>query len=248
MTSGVVAAPVLHIPTEPSTTHAMLPRPSVVIPTWNEAETLPSLLGDLAREEPWRGDLDIIVVDGGSRDGTEEAARGMRFLQVAPGRGTQLRAGARAATGDVLVFLHADVRLEPGALQEAVTACGAGRAIRFRPRIDATGLAYRLIERSADWKGRLLGWAYGDGGLVVRRADYLRAGEFADVPLFEDLMLSRRLRRAGVRLRRTNGRVIISPRRWRRGGICRTTCRNQLLTALFLLGVHPQRLALWYAR
>ena len=221
---------------------------SVVIPTLDEEERLPVLLGSLgacgadAPEE-------VIVVDGGSRDRTVEVAEraGARVVRAPRGRGAQLRHGAEAATGDLLLFLHADTRVAPPALAAVRrTLRDPGPiAAGLRQRIDQRGAVYRLIERAADLRVRC-GWVYGDSGLVVRRRAYEEVGGFRDLPLFEDLDLSRRLRRRGrIRLVRA-AELTVSARRWQRDGAVRRTVWNWLLTVAWLAGVDPARLVRYY--
>lgn len=224
------------------------PALSVVVPTLDESAFLPALLDSLARCGE-QAPEETIVVDGGSADDTLEIARraGARTIRAPRGRGGQLRRGALAATGDVLLFLHADVRVEAGSLAAVRAAFRDPDVIAtgMRQRIDGDGLLYRLIERTADLRVRG-GWVYGDSGLAVRRADYERVGGFAELPLFEDLDLSRRLRRRGrVRLLR-DAELAVSARRWQRDGVLRRTCVNWLLTAAWLAGVAPSRLVRYY--
>lgn len=227
------------------------PSLAVVVPTWNEEACLARLLESLEAPsgvEPAVPD-EVVVADGGSTDATLRVARerGARVVRVARGRGGQLAAGARAARAEVLWFLHADVVVEPGAVaalraafrEPDVFACGV------RQRIEASQPVYRLIERVADLRVSL-GRVYGDSGLAVRRGAYEAVGGFRDLPLFEDLDLSRRLRRRG-RIRLVRDAVTrVSPRRWQAEGPLRRTVRNWALTLAWTLGVDPVRLARYY--
>jgi len=222
------------------------PRFSVVVPTWNEAGNLAELAASLAQQER---EHEWIVADGGSTDGTTQLAErlGARVVRGTRGRGSQLACGARAAEGEFLLFLHADARIARGAL--------AALAQAFEdPRVVATGMRqmirhearfYRWVERAADRRVRL-GWVYGDSGLCVRRAAYDDVGGFREVPLFEDLDLSARLRRTGrIALVGAAG-VDCSPRRWELEGRLRCTLKNWVLTVLWAAGVDPARLARFY--
>jgi rSAM/selenodomain-associated transferase 2 len=225
---------------------------AVIVPTLDEALALPRLLeriapapGAQARD---RADL-VIVADGGSRDATGAiAARlGATVADAPRGRGTQLAAGARLAACDVLLFLHADSLPAPGALARvrAAFADPACEATAMRQRIEARGVFYRCVERSADFRSRR-GWVWGDSGLAVRRRLYEAVGGFADLAVFEDVDLSRRLR-ARTRVRwLADAELCVSPRRWQKEGALRCTLRNWMLSGAFFLGVDPRRLARHY--
>jgi rSAM/selenodomain-associated transferase 2 len=214
----------------------------VVIPARDEADLVAYAIRSVRAEAH-----EVIVVDGASRDGTADAARaeGAHVIGCAPSRGLQLDAGARAATGEWLVFLHADTRLESGwcdALR-AVPDDAAGGAFRFA--IDSAGPSYRAIEAAVALRCRALGLPYGDQALFARREAYARAGGFPPLPLMEDVAFVSRLRRAGpVALLRA--RAFTSPRRWERGGLVRTTARNAWLLAQYGMGRPPERLARRY--
>lgn len=227
-------------------------RLSLVVPTWNEASRLPRLLAaTLGAEDAGDRPDEVVVADGGSTDRTCDLARaaGARLVSSDLGRGTQLAAGAAAASGDLLAFVHADACPRPGALALVRAAFGdAGvEAAAFHQEIEAPGRVYRWIERVADRRARR-GWVYGDSGLVLRRALYEGLGGFRDQPLFEDLDLARRLR-ARVDVLLVPGAVLtVCPRRWQREGAVRASVRNWALTRAWRLGVPPERLARWYPR
>lgn len=217
---------------------------SVIIPTLNEEGCLAAALRALRAEGP----REIIVADGGSDDGTRRAAAGAdRFIDAPRGRAAQMNAGAALASGDVLLFLHADCVPEAGALADAErllrrrdVAAGC-----FQMRVAAEGPLYRLIDACATARVRLTGLVYGDQGLFVRRETFERAGRFPPLRLMEDVFLSRSLRRVG-RVVVSPRRLFVSPRRWQRAGLVRQTLRNWALTALAAGGVHPDRLAAFY--
>jgi rSAM/selenodomain-associated transferase 2 len=219
---------------------------SVVVPTWNEAANLPELAGSLAsqgREHEW------IVADGGSTDVTAELAErlGARVVGGARGRGAQLASGARAASGELLLFLHADARLAPGALAALERAFADPRVIAagMRQVIGHPAHFYRWVERAANRRVSF-GWVYGDSGLCVRRAAYDGVGGFRELSLFEDLDLCARLRRGGRIAYVDRAEVACSPRRWEREGRVRRTVKNWVLTVLWAAGVDPARLARFY--
>jgi len=219
-----------------------LSRISVVIPCLDEQELLPAALAS-ARE----GADELVVVDGGSRDGSCQLAReaGALVLQAPASRGGQLRVGAEAARGDWLLFLHADTRLEAGWAGDlrALPPPVVGGA--FSLAIDAPGWGPRLLERAVDLRTRLLGLPYGDQALFARRSAYDAAGGFRPLPLMEDVDFVGRLRRQGplAWLRR---RALTSARRLRRHGLAGATLRNWRVLGCYLLGVSPERLVRLY--
>jgi rSAM/selenodomain-associated transferase 2 len=217
---------------------------SVIIPTLNEAACLSDTLRSVRAEKP----QEIIVVDGGSRDMTCELARAAdRVLQGPRGRAVQMNHGAAHATGDILLFLHADCTLEAGALR-AAELCLKQRGVVagcYRMTVTAPGFVYRLIDACATARVRLTGLMYGDQGLFLERCRFERVGGFPRLRLMEDVFLSKTLRRQG-RVVVAPRRIFVSPRRWQRQGIVRQTLRNWTLTALAAGGVHPDRLAAFY--
>lgn len=226
---------------------------SVVVPTWNEREHLPRLLGSLGLGDDGPDTAErpdeVIVADGGSDDGTPElaAALGARVVRTERGRGTQLARGAAAARGELLWFLHADVVVAQGSLHALRRAFEDPRlfACGVRQEVDAAARVYRWIERAANLRVRL-GRVYGDSGLAVRRAVYEAVGGFRDLPLFEDLDLSRRLRVHGRIGFVPEAVTRISARRWRAEGAVTRTVKNWALTGAFALGVAPERLERYY--
>ncbi len=220
---------------------------SVVIPTLNEQAQLERALS-CTREDG----VERVVVDGGSSDGTAEKARSLRaerVLHSSPGRALQMNAGYRAASGDVLVFLHADSWLEPGwlsclrrALQDPRVAGGA-----FTLRFASRRWIYRFLELGAWLRARLGGLPYGDQALFVRRAVLDAQGGIPLVPIFEDLDLARLIRSSG-RMAFLSARVRTSPRRYEARGALRTWLRNTLALAGYGLGLDRERVARWYRR
>lgn len=217
---------------------------SVIVPTLNEAAGLAEMLRSVRVEAPH----EIIVVDGGSSDATREQAREAdRVLSGPRGRAAQMNLGATHATGDVLLFLHADCLPEPGALR-AAERCLRQKGVTagcFRMTVRADGMVYRLIDACATARVQLTGLVYGDQGLFVSRRTFERVGGFPRLRFMEDVFLSKVLRRQG-RIVVAPRRLFVSPRRWQRQGIVRQTLRNWTLTALAAGGVHPDRLAALY--
>lgn len=215
---------------------------SVVIPTLDEETTVGSLLSDLVALSVR---AEVIVADGGSTDLTRDICRaaGATIVQSAAGRGVQLRAGADAARAPLLFFVHADARLDRAALAllDEIAVARPPCAMAFRLRIDARGLAFRLIEWGANVRSRLLRLPYGDQGLLVRREDYVRAGGYPPVPVFEDVALVRALGEV-TSVHVLDAAIDVSPRRWRVDGALRRTLSNWFLLGRYFAGTSPERL------
>ncbi len=218
---------------------------SVIIPILNEAKVLEKTLSQL---QPQLGSHELIVVDGGSTDASVKIAENYGKVIISErGRAKQLNAGAAAATGDILIFLHADIWLEPGALAAVATAISSGYVGGgFRQKIDGKRVLYRLIEIAGDIRGRYLKVFYGDSGIFLARTNFQKIGGFPDVPILEEMEFSKDLRRLGKTTLLTPY-IHISARRWEARGIVRTTLNNWLITLLYFLGVSPEKLARLYS-
>jgi rSAM/selenodomain-associated transferase 2 len=220
---------------------------SVIIPTLDAADGLAASLAVLSGARYIR---EIIVADGGSRDATVAIARtaGARVIAAERGRGPQLAAGAAAASGEWLLFLHADCRLSPG-WEDAAAAFIAGpnaasHAGYFAFALDDPCPAARRLERIVAWRCRVLGLPYGDQGLLIARSLYDAVGGFAALPLMEDVDLARRLGRD--RLMPLPAAAVSSAWRYRSGGYVRRPLRNLLCLSLYFAGVPPRRIARLY--
>lgn len=243
----------LSAPHKPTKASAAMPlggrlrRLSVIIVALNEAKTIAHTLERVREGSVW----EVIVVDGRSTDRTREIATayGATVIESLAGRGRQLAAGASIATGDTLLFLHADTSLPCGfddyifrALDQPGVCAGA-----FRLAIDGKGRSFRLIERMVNFRSRACQMPYGDQAVFVP-ADVLHAvGGVPDLPIMEDYVLIRRLRRMG-RIEIAPATVVTSARRWIKQGVWRTTLRNQICILAYWLGVPPERIGRWRER
>lgn len=219
---------------------------SVIVPVLNEEKTLGQTLSQLKIGES----EELIVVDGGSRDNTLSIAS--RFTNKAfsthKGRGHQMNFGAKEAGGDILLFLHADTILPREgfniireALKDSSVSAGA-----FTLGIDHASLSFRIIEWGANFRSSFTKVPYGDQGLFMKRALFEEIKGFADIPLMEDIEISKRLKKKG-RIIFVKNQVKVSPRRWLKEGLVYTTLRDWMIAILFsLFRVSPERLAQYY--
>ena len=220
---------------------------SVIIPTLNEEQTIRATLARL--QHP--AFSEVLVVDGGSRDGTlahvAAAVPTAKILTAPAGRAHQMNAGAAAAKGDVLLFLHADTLLPRTAAEDILTALADPQGVggRFDARLlPDRGLLW-LVGRMMSWRARLTGIATGDQAIFVRRKVFEAIGGFPDIPIMEDVAFSARLKQAG-RVVALRSCVVTSARRWERHGVLRTIFLIWKLRLLYFLGVSPERLKRLY--
>ncbi len=217
---------------------------SVIIPILNEAKILEKTLSQLQSELEAH---ELIVVDGGSTDGSVHIAEKYgKVIASEPGRAKQLNTGAASATGDILIFLHADIWLESGALASAAIALSSGYVGGgFQQKIDGTHFLYRAIETAGNVRGKYLKIFYGDSGIFLKRADFEKIGGFPEAPILEEMEFSKKLRRLG-KTTLVTPHIHISARRWEKKGIVRTTLNNWLITLLYFLKFSPAQLAKLY--
>jgi rSAM/selenodomain-associated transferase 2 len=225
------------------------PLVSVIVPALDEEVALPGCLAALQAQAP---PLEVIVVDGGSRDATRALAAGtagVTLLESDPGRATQMNRGAAAARGELLWFVHADCRPLPGSVAALRGALAHPHVSigSFRFALDAAGAAYRLYEWGVALRVAVLRQPYGDQGLFMRARDFAAVGGYPELPLFEDARLVRALRRRG-RLARLRLPLPTSARRWERIGLLRTSAQHLQLGLLERLGVPVEVLARRRAR
>ena len=219
---------------------------SIVMPVLDEAAGIVEHLQSL--QDLRAQGVELVVVDGGSKDDTTTLARPLvdRLIQTGRGRGHQMNAGAACACGEVLLFLHADTRLPPDAHRVVLRAIGDGADWgRFDVRIVGGPRALAVVAGSMNLRSRLTGIATGDQAMFCTRTAFERAGGFPEIALMEDIVLSRRLR-AISRPACLRARVRTSGRRWVQHGLLRTVLKMWWLRLRFWLGASPDELARAY--
>ena len=223
---------------------------SVVIPTLDAAARLGRCVEALGEGLMAGVVRELVIADGGSSDGIAELAEalGARLVTARRGRGSQLAAGARAAEGEWLLFLHADTALAPGWADavRAHIAARPGKAGYFRLRFDGDGAMAGVVAGWANLRSRLLGLPFGDQGLLVSREVLDAMGGYPEIPLMEDVAMARRLGRR--RLAMLPATAVTSAERYASRGWIRRGARNLSTQALYFLGVAPERLLRRYER
>lgn len=224
---------------------ADLSRVSVIIPALTEAAHIGATLQSVCAGRPH----EIIFVDGGSTDDTRSIAQaaGAVVIQSKSGRAWQMNAGAARATGNVLLFLHADTLLPDGWMRLVQQTLGQPRVVAgaFGFRIAGQFAGRRLVEWATNLRSRWFQNPYGDQTQFLRRSLFEELGGFADLPIMEDYELNRRLRKRG-RVVTASAAAVTSGRRWKKFGVIHTTCINKMIIAGYHLGVCPNKLARLY--
>jgi rSAM/selenodomain-associated transferase 2 len=225
-----------------------MPRFSIIVPVLDEARGIEASLATL---QPWRsaGVAEVVVADGGSRDGTLALAAPLadRVIDAPRGRAAQMNAGAKASSGEILLFLHADTRMAPDALDAASAGLDREGAEwgRFDVTIEGADPLLAVVAATMNARSRLTGIATGDQAIFVRRVAFEAVGGFAAIPLMEDVALSKALKRRS-RPACLRNRVVTSGRRWERRGTLRTILLMWRLRFAYALGADPHRLARRY--
>ena len=220
-----------------------------MIPVLHESAVIRPFVRRL-RALPAPGPVEFLVVDGAPEADTLAAlgSADAVLLRSPRGRGVQMNAGAARASGDILLFLHADTRLPRNAFWAIAHAMADSRIAggAFDLAIDSPRPIFRVMERIASRRSRLTRIPYGDQAIFIRRSVFAALGGHREIPLMEDVDLMARLRRSGRRIHILPNRVRTSPRRWERDGVILGTLRNWTLVTLYALGVSPERLVRLY--
>jgi rSAM/selenodomain-associated transferase 2 len=209
---------------------------SVVIPVYNEEKKLEQ---NLAYYQTLSENAELIFVDGESSDQSRKVAGSCGKVLTAPrGRAVQMNLGARFAHRDIILFLHADNRILPESLSAIESSLSGGGFIGgcFTQRIDDPVFIFRLIEMQGNIRARFTREFYGDQAIFVKKKDFFKLSGFPEIPVMEDVVFSRKLRRLGKTVV-LNDKVYVSPRRWRQKGIISTALLYSLLNTLFWLKV-----------
>jgi rSAM/selenodomain-associated transferase 2 len=219
---------------------------SIIIPVLNESSLIQSTLEPLLLTPS----VEVIVVDGGSIDNTLERAQaaGAKVLTAAQaGRAHQMNEGAAIAQGELLLFLHADTQLPRDYLSQVQSLLALPLVVTgaFSLKIDAPGLAYRLLEKGINLRSRLFSLPYGDQAIFLRAERFKAIGGYKPLPIMEDYAFIQQLKRQG-KIAIASSSVLTSSRRWQKLGIARTTLTNQLIILAYFFRISPDSLARWY--
>lgn len=220
---------------------------SVIIPVLNEASNLAEHLPKLNKQSNL---CEIIIADGGSSDNSAQIAdqHGASLYKTASGRARQMNEGAKQAGGNILLFLHADSELPPDALQQIQTLIDRGVTWgRFNVRLSGKQWLLRIVERLINWRSCITGIATGDQGIFLKRDLFESLGGYAEIPLMEDVELSKRLKKL-ARPHCIRTPIITSSRRWEHHGIVRTIILMWRMRFFYARGASPEKLAAQYRR
>jgi rSAM/selenodomain-associated transferase 2 len=224
-------------------------RISIIVPVWNETAIINHSVRRILAQT-CNGGFEVIVVDGSPDGETVQSIRDEKVKKFTAGKGrsVQMNRGASRASGEILLFLHADTTLPRGALETISALLDSGDVVggAFDLGIDSERIIFRIIENMASFRSRISRMPYGDQGIFIRK-DYFHAmGGFKEIPLMEDVDLMRRIRKAGDRICIIREKVKTSPRRWEKEGVLSCTLRNWSLITFYFLGVSPEKLARFY--
>ena len=223
---------------------------SIIIPVLNEAENIRNTLVYL-QEEVGDSDREIIVVDGGSKDQTVAIAKSLDVIvieSIKAGRANQMNAGAAIATGDILLFLHADTQLPHDYASLIINTLAKPKVIAgaFELAIDSQQKSLRFIEAMVKMRSHWFSLPYGDQALFITRSTFEKIGGFPEVAIMEDFVLVKQLKRQG-KIAIAPAAVTTSSRRWEKLGVWQTTMVNQLMILGYYLGISPDKLRKFYS-
>jgi rSAM/selenodomain-associated transferase 2 len=224
---------------------------SIIVPVLNEADQINPLIEHI-HNQGFGPLYEVIVVDGDPQGGTVRIIQDKDVIAITSekGRGRQMNAGAAAARGEILIFLHADTKLPDGALEKISRALEDQNYVggAFDLKIDSDRLFLKYISARASLRSRWNRIPYGDQAIFIRKKYFDQIGGYKEIPLMEDVDLMRRIKKDGKQIVIFPDKVRTSARRWESEGALYTTLRNQILVRLFYLGVSPHRLAKYYWR
>ena len=225
------------------------PKFSIIIPVLHEAERINDLIGHLRQLDPEKSS-EIIVVDGAPEKDTLQVIHEESIMTISSekGRAKQMNAGASVATGDILMFLHADTELPMSALKRMKGFINRNEFVggAFDLGIKSDKMIFKVIALLGSLRSRLNRIPYGDQAIFVRRDCFNKMRGYKDVPLMEDVELMRRIKRSGKKILIFHDRVMTSPRRWEEEGVIYCILRNWTLQILYFLGVSPHKLIKFY--
>lgn len=224
---------------------------SIIVPVLNETNQINPLIEHI-HSQGLGCPYEVIVVDGDPQGSTIKVIqdKGAIAITTEKGRGRQMNAGAAAARGKILIFLHADTKLPPDAFEKISKVLENEKYVggAFDLVIDSDRIMLRYIAARARLRSRLNRIPYGDQAIFIRKSYFDKIGRFKEIPLMEDVELMHRIKKRGDKIFILPDRVKTSPRRWEKEGVFYTTLRNQVLVNLYYLGVNPDKLAKYYRR
>jgi rSAM/selenodomain-associated transferase 2 len=225
------------------------PNFSIIVPVLHEAKRINDLISHLRQLDPVESS-EIIVVDGAPEKDTLQAIHDNRITKISTdkGRARQMNAGALAAKGDILIFLHADTELPLTSLQRINEFINRNEYVggAFDLGIKSDKMIFKVIAFLGSLRSRLNKIPYGDQAIFIRRDDFNKMEGYRDIPLMEDVELMRRVKRSGKKILILHDRVMTSPRRWEEEGLTYCILRNWILQILYFLGISPHKLVKFY--